>query len=92
MAAKKKSFKAELESNPALTFISTAEEQTPEPEPTAAEPARRIYPRQETKSRRWQVLIRPSLHEAVCNEAERRGISVNAALNDVLAEYFAEHK
>ena len=94
--AAKKSFKAQM-SNPAMMFFSTdngnqAEEKAAPLPMSEPEPARRrIYARREMKSRRWQILVRPSLYEAVCDEADRRGITPNSAINDILAEYFA-HK
>lgn len=93
--------------NPALQFISTAEEPAPvesrpaprrrdqgeakqkaastPPKPT---PARRALPQydEETKSRRLQLLLTPSLYEAVRERATREHISVNELINAILKD------
>jgi hypothetical protein len=40
----------------------------------------------ETKSRRLQLLLTPSLYEAVKEEAEQRGLSVNEIINLILKD------
>ncbi len=79
-----KSFKEKATAaiNPALAFISqpaaeTEPEQDP-PRPTAT------APRAETKSRRLQVLIKPSTHERIKARALEEGISVNDWINKAL--------
>lgn len=41
----------------------------------------------ETKSRRVQILIQPSVHEAIKAKAETLGISTNEAINEALRQY-----
>ncbi len=87
----KKTFK----DNPALRFIST-EENTPEQESSQA-PAERPAPQEqppegyklnplylETKSRRVQLILQPSLHERVKQAAQTEGISFNEYVHRVL--------
>ena len=38
----------------------------------------------ENKTRRLQLLLKPSTYEAVRDMAEREGVSVNALINDIL--------
>lgn len=87
------------QTNPAMAFISAQEppaDQTketptaPRKQPTA--PARapegyKIAPEYvEVKSRRVQLVFRPSLYEAVKEKAEARGQSVNDFISTILAE------
>lgn len=90
--AKKKSFI----DNPALQFISTAEpEETPqeerEPTPLQARPAEKppagykvnpLYV--ETKSRRLQLVLQPSLYDKVKAGAAAAGLSVNEYVHQIL--------
>ena len=88
--AGKKSFKDAL--NPAMQFIST-----PEPEEAPAAPEKplrasdapegfKVDPRFiEKKTRRLQLLLRPSLFERLKARAEAEGLSVNE-LTDILLE------
>lgn len=41
----------------------------------------------ELKSRRVQILVQPSVHDAVKEKAQAEGISVNEAINQALKEY-----
>ena len=90
----KKSFK----DNPALQFISTAETETP-PAPPAAEREPMSYPRPtekppagyklnplyvETKSRRLQLILQPSLYNRVKAGAAAAGLSVNEYVHQIL--------
>lgn len=75
----KKSFK----DNPALQFISAAQPEPPEP-PAPAAPLEsppegyKINPLYvEKKSRRLQLVLRPSLYERAKKQAQARGISLN---------------
>lgn len=99
MSARKKSFIDE--NNPALSFISKESieavdsadhaESTPAEE-DASSPApvtRRKRKRPEAKSRRVQVLMKPSRHEALKAIAAREGISVNEAINEAIEDYLA---
>lgn len=83
----KKSFKED--SNPALQFIT---------QQTRLEPQQVQAPRQvldtkpdmeETKSKRVNLLIYPSLHESMQKIARVRGVSFNDLVNTVLAAYEA---
>jgi len=84
----KKSFK----DNPALRFISTpqpAEEATPAPE-AERQPAAPMKPNPlyiETKSRRLQLLVQPSLHRELKGRATAQGLSLNELIHTVLREY-----
>ncbi len=91
--AKKKSF---IGDNPALQFISTAETETQPPEektitmpqPTEKPPAGyKLDPRfVETKSRRLQLVLQPSLYERVRAGAAAAGLSVNEYCHQILDE------
>lgn len=89
----KKSF-----NNPAMQFISTAEEPEARPAkatkaPREAEPQEGVrIPKgyklvQETKSTRLQLLIRPTTKDALKEAAEAQGISLNELINQVLDDY-----
>lgn len=85
----KKSFK----DNPALQFISTpaeAEETAQEaPRPTTEKPPKgfKLNPLYvETKSKRLQLVIQPSLFSRVKKRAEEQGISVNEYIHRTLDE------
>lgn len=95
----KKSFKR---SEPTLAFISGAAEEKPEKssaapraKPTTRGPERKKAPKGfkiapeyiETKSRRVQALIQPSVYEAVKAKASSLGISTNEAINEALRAY-----
>lgn len=79
----KKTFK----DNPALQFISAAEEVTPEP--PAPAPKARPLPA-ETKSRRVQLVVQPSLYERVKDRAAAQGLSVNEYIHRVLEQAAGE--
>lgn len=91
--AKKKSFIGE---NPALQFISTAEpEETrqEEREPMPAQPKPSQKPPKgyklnplyvETKSRRLQLVLQPSLYDKVKAGAAAAGLSVNEYVHQIL--------
>lgn len=94
----KKSFKR---SEPALAFMSGATAEAPAPKKaTAKKPAPRAPEKKEapegyrvapqyveTKSRRVQALIQPSVYEAVKAKASSLGISTNEAINEALRQY-----
>ncbi|MEE3451661.1 MAG: toxin-antitoxin system HicB family antitoxin [Acutalibacteraceae bacterium] len=89
----KKTFK----DNPALQFISTEEStaeqtqetaQTEQPD-TAKQPPKgyKLNPLYlETKSRRVQLILQPSLHEKVRQAAQAEGISFNEYVHRVLEQ------
>ena len=66
----KKTFTNQI--NPAMQFISQTQE------------AERNMP--ETKSRRLQLLIRPSLHAKLRARAAKEGKSVNELINELLED------
>lgn len=91
---KKKDFKT----NPAMSFISaeSIEKVDGKQKPAtsslkgkATAPAGyKVNPEYiETKSRRVQILIQPSVYEAVKEKAKAEGISVNEAINTALKIY-----
>ena len=94
MATKKKGFTS---ANPALDFISRESiEKVDGPTEPKEEPVKRATAPEgykpgpeyvETKSRRVQILIQPSVHEAVKAKARAEGISTNEAINQALREY-----
>lgn len=93
----KKSFKSE---NPAMQFIGQGVvEQIPREKPM---PGRSIPPARqqdmlppmkpnplyiETKSRRLNLLIQPSLHDKIKEIAKGRGASVNDTIHQILQDY-----
>lgn len=91
--AKKKSF---IGDNPALQFISTAEPEetqqeerkTPPAQPRPAEKPPEGYKLNplyvETKSRRLQLVLQPSLYERVKAGAAAAGLSVNEYVHQIL--------
>ena len=90
---KKKDFKT----NPAMSFISTESIEKVDGKPqraitsigAAKAPAGyKVNPEYiETKSRRVQILLQPSVYEAVKEKAKAEGISVNEAINTALKIY-----
>lgn len=78
----KKTFKTQL--NPALQFITAPEESvktTDAPEGYKANP---LYV--ETKSRRLQLLVQPSLYERIKGRADAEGLSVNELVHTILED------
>lgn len=83
--------------NPAMSFISQSSIEAVDgrpketSKPTGAKKAPAGYKPNpefiETKSKRVQILIQPSVHEAVKAKAQAEGISVNEAINTALREY-----
>lgn len=84
--AAKKTFVEDL--NPALAFIGT--QKTGAAPEMGADPDRFVFQAQsrETKSRRLQLLVKPSTHAALKGQADRAGTSLNAYINAIL-EYHA---
>lgn len=90
-------------SNPAERFISMPEVEertvapTAEPEPETMLPmSGKVTPPKgyklnpeyiETKSRRLQLLIKPSIHEAIKERATALGVSTNDLINTILQAY-----
>lgn len=83
----KKSFK----DNPALQFISATEEEPQEQapqQPTEKAPeGYKLNPLYiETKSRRLQLVLQPSLYKRVKDRAKAGGLSVNEFIHNLLDE------
>jgi hypothetical protein len=94
--ASKKSFKADI--NPAMQFISQPEE-APQEETSVAAPAKagkapagyKLNPLYvETKSRRLQLLVQPSMHDRLKERAAREGKSINELVNSFLEDGLRE--
>ena len=84
----KKSFKNEF--NPALQFISSPEsEENQEPQNT---PAKRSPQYAETKSKRLQLLMQPTLHDKLKEMAEQKGTSVNDLIHTILEQASKKNK
>ena len=94
----KKTFKDSI--NPAMSFISQesidrAEGETPATadakKPDKAPEGYKLNPLYvETKSKRLQLLIQPSLHEKLKRKAQAEGTSVNDLVNGILQDALAE--
>ena len=94
----KKTFKDSI--NPAMSFISQesidrAEGETPATaeakRPDKAPEGYKLNPLYiETKSKRLQLLIQPSLHEKLNRKAQAEGTSVNDLVNSILQDALAE--
>jgi hypothetical protein len=94
--AKSKSFKSDT--NPAMSFISQESidkvdgkqegATTPTGGKRGAPEGYKPNPEYiETKSKRVQLLVQPSVYEAVKAKAKANGISTNEAINEALREY-----
>ena len=86
-----KSFKQDIESlNPAMRFIDVPASAEAEPAPGAKKinpppDGYKINPLYiETKSRRLQLLVQPSLYERLKKRANAEGVSVNELVNSIL--------
>lgn len=89
MAAKTKSFKDQL--NPAMKFISQQPEELTQPQAAEAPEGYKMNPAYiETKSRRVQLLVQPSLHAKIKAIAAAKGCSVNDLIHHILEEYTKE--
>ena len=97
----KKSFKDSI-NNPAMNFISQESIDKAEEEVPAMEVAKLQRPAKppkgykfnplyiETKSKRLQLLIQPSIHEKLKSKAQAEGTSVNDLVNRILQDALAE--
>lgn len=83
--------KKDFKNNPALQFISSASQEEPEqPAAQTEEPPKgfKLNPMYiETKSKRVQILVQPSVFETVDRIARAKGISRNEAINEALRQY-----
>ncbi len=92
--AGKKTFKSEID--PALNFISTAAEDESATAPGSGEkppqPTRFTFqsPDRELKTRRLQLLLKPSTYDAIKAQANAAGASVNAYVNSLLEFYLGQ--
>lgn len=102
MAGKKRDFTQSTESfiNPTMNFISketveAVDRKTEEPVATSSLTGNKKAPEGyklnpefiETKSKRVQLLLQPSVYEAVKAKASSLGISTNEAINEALRQY-----
>jgi hypothetical protein len=91
--AQKKSFKADL-TNPAMQFISTPAEEREVDTTTVTAPAPEGYKVNplyiETKSKRLQLLVQPSLLDKLKGRAKAEGRSVNDLVHSILEEALRE--
>lgn len=87
--AAKKSFKDNI--NPALQFISIPEEKPEQAEPEKAPEGYKVNPAYiETKSKRVQLLMQPSLHQKLKSKAVAEGKSLNDLIHIILEEAVKE--
>lgn len=82
--------KKDFKKNTAELFLSTAEPEEGKKE--AAGPNIQDIPKgymlvKENKSERMQLLVRPTLKEAIKKEAQAQGISMNDLINNIFEEY-----
>ena len=96
----KKSF---ADANPAMAFISTAEntedfaltqptkEELEAKENSSSVPMKRNPEYIETKSKRVQMLMQPSLYNSIKEEAEKEGISVNEMMHTILKNHVEQN-
>ena len=81
--------KKDFKKNPAEIFISAAEEQeTPQQMQDTGVTIPKGYKLvKENKSQRMQLLVRPTLKDAIREEAEAQGLSMNDLVNNIFEEY-----
>lgn len=95
----KKSF---ADANPAMAFISTATEQEnfsltqPTKEELEAKESNGVPMKKnpefiETKSKRVQMLMQPSLYNSIKEEAEKEGVSVNEMMHEILKTHLGQN-
>ena len=81
----RKSFK-----DPALNFISAAEEQETKPrdiDPEGAQIPKGYRLVRESKNQRTQILLRPTTKQTLRDMAEEQGKSLNELINSILEDY-----
>ena len=87
--AKGKTFKGAMEQaekSAAFSFITQTQEQREQLSPTGSGTG------EETKSKRFNLLIKPSTHKNIGKIATMQRVSTNELINKVLEEYAAAHK
>lgn len=85
--SQKKSFKTDID--PVMQFINAPADETVKPDikPAASSEGRKPDPRYiETKSKRLQLLIQPSLLDKLKYKAKSEGRSVNDLVHSILEE------
>lgn len=87
MANNKKGF-ANIES-PVNKFISTVTTETELVKVDQAQTQTAVV-KKETKSKRLQLLVYPSIYEACKRKADSTGESVNEIINEILKDYFTK--
>ena len=70
--------------HPTHAFVEAQEEQPEEAPVSAYKP---VHRKRETKSKRVNLLIKPSLYEALAAKAETMDLSINEAFNLAIAAY-----
>jgi len=79
--------------NPALQFISTVTKEDPSEKPAEGPESVKINPIYvETKSRRLQLVLQPSLFDRVKDKAKADGVSVNEYIHQLLDEATREEQ
>lgn len=82
--------------NAARSLIQAAQEQQPakQPKETAsakADQVKIVYIKQESKTKRVQLLVRPSTLEQAKAAADKMGISINELINQALEKFIKEN-
>ena len=75
--------------NPAFRFISEADAEPQAQSQTPPTTEKRV---KETKSKRLNLLVFPSVYKACKEESDRTGESVNEIINNILKKYFTKEK
>lgn len=83
MANKKKTFKDAVQANPALSYFSIQEE----PAHSVGASDQDDSERNERKSKRLNLLIKPSVYKSISKISAMKRSSVNDLINQVLADY-----
>jgi predicted HicB family RNase H-like nuclease len=92
----KKNFKNEF--NPAMQFISGTENQEQAQPPETEKTEKLVIPMKrnplyvETRSKRLQLLMQPSLHKKLKDIADQKQESINEIIHTVLDQYAKKNK
>lgn len=88
-----KSFK---QNNPALSFMDTPEVETRTETQSRTKQAPEGYKVNpefiETKTKRVQLLLQPSVVEAIKATAKKEGLSMNEAISQAIQDYVEKHR
>lgn len=82
--------KKDFKKNTAELFISTAEPEEVKPQASGQDIPKGYMLVKEKKSERMQLLVRPTLKEAIKKEAKAQGVSMNDLINNIFEEYLDE--